>query len=251
MMLAFSGNAQAISNKPFHWGFAKSKNHQPADAGQELTNLLQQYDAFYLGNTKEKTIYLTFDNGYENGYTPQVLDVLKKQNVKAAFFVTGHFVKDQPELIKRMAEEGHIIGNHSYHHPDLTTKTSRVIQEELESVDEEVYKITGEKNNLYLRPPRGIFSERVLEETKKLGYQTVFWSVAFVDWKINAQKGWRYAYDNMMKQAHPGAIYLLHTVSRDNAEALDQAITDMKKEGYTFKSLDDLMFEKSMMLETL
>nr|MDH3155313.1 delta-lactam-biosynthetic de-N-acetylase [Bacillus licheniformis] len=251
LTLAFSGNAEAISNKAIHWGFSKSKNHQPADAGQELTNLLQQYDAFYLGNTKEKTIYLTFDNGYENGYTPQVLDVLKKQNVKAAFFVTGHFVKDQPELIKRMAEEGHIIGNHSYHHPDLTTKTSRVIQEELESVDEEVYKITGEKNNLYLRPPRGIFSERVLEETKKLGYQTVFWSVAFVDWKINAQKGWRYAYDNMMKQAHPGAIYLLHTVSRDNAEALDQAITDLKKEGYTFKSLDDLMFEKSMMLETL
>lgn len=229
LTLAFSGNAEAISNKAIHWGFSKSKNHQPADAGQELTNLLQQYDAFYLGNTKEKTIYLTFDNGYENGYTPQVLDVLKKQNVKAAFFVTGHFVKDQPELIKRMAEEGHIIGNHSYHHPDLTTKTSRVIQEELESVDEEVYKITGEKNNLYLRPPRGIFSERVLEETKKLGYQTVFWSVAFVDWKINAQKGWRYAYDNMMKQAHPGAIYLLHTVSRDNAEALDQAITDLKK----------------------
>ncbi|XBM35687.1 delta-lactam-biosynthetic de-N-acetylase [Bacillus licheniformis] len=251
LTLAFSGNAEAISNKAIHWGFSKSKNHQPADAGQELTNLLQQYDAFYLGNTKEKTIYLTFDNGYENGYTPQVLDVLKKQNVKAAFFVTGHFVKDQPELIKRMAEEGHIIGNHSYHHPDLTTKTSRVIQEELESVDEEVYKITGEKNNLYLRPPRGIFSERVLEETKKLGYQTVFWSVAFVDWKINAQKGWRYAYDNMMKQAHPSVIYLLHTVSRDNAEALDQAITDLKKEGYTFKSLDDLMFEKSMMLETL
>lgn len=251
LTLAFSGNAEAISNKAIHWGFSKSKNHQPADAGQELNTLLQQYDAFYLGNTKEKTIYLTFDNGYENGYTPQVLDVLKKQNVKAAFFVTGHFVKDQPELIKRMAEEGHIIGNHSYHHPDLTTKTSRVIQEELESVDEEVYKITGEKNNLYLRPPRGVFSERVLEETKKLGYQTVFWSVAFVDWKINAQKGWRYAYDNMMKQAHPGAIYLLHTVSKDNAEALDQAITDLKKEGYTFKSLDDLMFEKSMMLKTL
>ncbi len=237
LMLAFSGNAEAISNKAIHWGFSKSKNHQPADAGQELNSLLQQYDAFYLGNTKEKTIYLTFDNGYENGYTPKVLDVLKKQNVKAAFFVTGHFVKDQPELIKRMAEEGHIIGNHSYHHPDLTTKTSRVIQEELESVDEEVYKITGKKNNLYLRPPRGVFSERVLEETKKLGYQTVFWSVAFVDWKINAQKGWRYAYDNMMKQAHPGAVYLLHTVSKDNAEALDQAITDLKKKAIHLKAL--------------
>ena len=124
-------------------GVFQKQNHQPADAGQELNNLYSSTTPLF-GQHKGKTIYLTFDNGYENGYTPQVLDVLKTKR-QSGLFVTGHFVKDQPELIKRMAEEGHIIGNHSYHHPDLTTKTSRVIQEELESVDEEVYKITGEK----------------------------------------------------------------------------------------------------------
>lgn len=242
---------QAISNQPINWGFSKSKNHEPADAGKKLNELTKKYGAFYLGNTKEKTIYLTFDNGYENGYSGKVLDVLKKHHVKAAFFVTGHFVKDQPELIKRMADEGHIIGNHSYHHPDLTTKTARAISEELETVNQAVFQITEKTDNLYLRPPRGVFSERVLKEAEKLGYQTVFWSAAFVDWKINAQKGWKYAYDNIMRQAHPGAIYLLHTVSRDNAEALDQAITDLKKEGYTFKSLDELLFEKERMLPDL
>lgn len=243
-----AGPAHAISNDPINWGFSKSKNHEPADAGKKLNELMNKYDAFYLGNTKEKTIYLTFDNGYENGYSAKVLDVLKKHDVKAAFFVTGHFVKDQPELVKRMADEGHIVGNHSYHHPDLTKKTAKAIAEELESVNQAVFQVTGKTDNLYLRPPRGVFSERVLNEAGKLGYQTIFWSAAFVDWKIDAQKGWKYAYDNIMKQAHPGAIYLLHTVSRDNAEALDQAITDLKKEGYTFKSLDDFMFEKQRLL---
>ncbi|MEI4791008.1 delta-lactam-biosynthetic de-N-acetylase [Bacillus sp. FJAT-53060] len=236
--------AAAVSNKPIYWGFAKNKEHKPADAGKELTALLKKYDAFYLGNTKKKVIYFTFDNGYENGYTPKILDVLKKHQVPGTFFVTGHFVKDQPQLVKRMVEEGHIIGNHSYHHPDLTKKSMTEIKEELDSVNEAVYKITGKQDNLYLRPPRGVFSERVLKETKKLGYQTVFWSVAFVDWHIHHQKGKQYAYDQMMKQAHPGAIYLLHTVSRDNAEALDDAITSLKKQGYSFKSLDDLMLEK-------
>ncbi|WP_156736087.1 delta-lactam-biosynthetic de-N-acetylase [Bacillus velezensis] len=244
-------SAEAMPNERINWGFKRSVNHQPPDAGRQLDNLVKKYDAFYLGNTKEKTIYLTFDNGYENGYTPKVLDVLKKHHVTGTFFVTGHFVKEQPDLIKRMSKEGHIIGNHSFHHPDLTTKTGDQIQDELDSVTEAVYNITGKRDNLYLRPPRGVFSEYVLKETKRLGYQTVFWSVAFVDWKVNEQKGKQYAYDHMIKQAHPGAIYLLHTVSKDNSEALDDAITDLKKEGYTFKSIDDLMFEKEMKLPRL
>lgn len=251
MLISCTLPVQAISNDKINWGFSKSKNHEPADAGRRLNELIKKYGAFYHGNTKEKTIYLTFDNGYENGYSDKVLDVLKKHKVKAAFFVTGHFVTDQPELIKRMADEGHIIGNHSYHHPDLTTKTARAISEELETVNQAVFQVTGKTDNLYLRPPRGVFSERVLNEAEKLGYQTVFWSAAFVDWKIDSQKGWKYAYNNIMKQAHPGVIYLLHTVSKDNAEALDQAITDLKREGYTFKSLDDLLFEKQLLLPAL
>ncbi len=181
-------SAEAVPNERINWGFKRGVNHQPPDAGRQLDNLVKKYDAFYLGNTKEKTIYLTFDNGYENGYTPKVLDVLKNITSRA-LFCHGSFCERAPDLIKRMSKEGHIIGNHSFHHPDLTTKTGDQIQDELDSVTEAVYNITGKRDNLYLRPPRGVFSEYVLKETKRLGYQTVFWSVAFVDWKVNEQKG--------------------------------------------------------------
>ncbi|MCM3653919.1 delta-lactam-biosynthetic de-N-acetylase [Metabacillus litoralis] len=234
----------AQSNKPLHWGFAKSKNHEPPSAGVELDTLLGKYGSFYLGNSTTKEIYLTFDNGYENGYTPKVLDVLKKQKVPATFFVTGHYLEKEPGLVKRMVNEGHIVGNHSWHHPDLTTQSAEKLKKELESVRLKVEELTGQKEMNYLRPPRGIFSERVLAESKKLGYTTVFWSLAFIDWKVDAQRGWKYSYDNIMRQIHPGSILLLHTVSKDNAEALDQAIIDLKKEGYIFKSLDDMMINK-------
>lgn len=236
--------AGAESNHPIHWGFKKSQNHEPASAGKELDDLLKKYDAFYLGDPSKKMIYLTFDNGYENGYTAKVLDVLKKHKVPAVFFVTGHYLKTEPELVKRMVKEGHIVGNHSWYHPDLTTQSDNELKEELESVRLKVEELTGQKGMSYLRPPRGIFSERVLSKSKDLGYTTVFWSLAFIDWKVNDQKGWKYAYDNIMKQIHPGSILLLHTVSKDNAEALDQAITDLKKQGYIFKSIDELMINK-------
>nr|WP_307343282.1 delta-lactam-biosynthetic de-N-acetylase [Metabacillus malikii] len=236
----------AISNNPIHWGFKKSKNHQPASAGKELDEILSKYGSFYLGDTSKKEIYLTFDNGYENGYTSKVLDVLKKRKVPATFFVTGHYIESEPNLVKRMVNEGHIVGNHSWYHPDLTTQNDEKLKEELESVRLKVEELTGQKGMNYLRPPRGIFSERVLAEAKELGYTSVFWSLAFVDWKIDTQKGWRYSYDNIMKQIHPGAILLLHTVSKDNAEALDNAIVELEKQGYKFKSLDDLMVDKML-----
>ncbi|WP_418937002.1 delta-lactam-biosynthetic de-N-acetylase [Metabacillus fastidiosus] len=232
------------SNKPIHWGFKKSTNHEPADAGKELNELLSKYNSFYIGNTEKKDIYLTFDNGYENGYTAKVLDVLKKRKVPATFFVTGHYLKTDADLVKRMVKEGHIVGNHSWHHPDLTQVSDERLKEELESVRLRVEELTGQKGMQYLRPPRGIFSERVLNLSDRLGYQNVFWSLAFIDWKTDAQRGWKYSYDNIMRQIHPGSILLLHTVSRDNAEALDKAITDLQKQGYVFKSLDDLMLER-------
>ncbi len=236
--------AHAISNKPIHWGFKKSQNHEPASAGKELDELLSKYESFYMGDTSKKEIYLTFDNGYENGYTAKVLDVLKKQEVPATFFVTGHYLDTEPELVKRMVDEGHIVGNHSWYHPDLTTQSDVEFKKELESVRVKVEELTDQKGMSYLRPPRGIFSEKVLARAKELGYTSVFWSLAFVDWKIDAQRGWKYSYDNIMKQIHPGSILLLHTVSKDNAEALDHAIIELRKQGYTFKSLDDLMINK-------
>lgn len=248
-LLFFAAPASAsVSNTPIHWGFKKARNEEPAEAGAQLDELLEKYDAFYKGapNRNKKEIYLTFDNGYENGYTAKFLDVLKKEKVPGAFFVTGHYLESEPELVKRMAKEGHIIGNHSYYHPDLTKVDDARLKRELEMVRAKTEEITGIKNMVYLRPPRGILSERTLKLAKEEGYTHVMWSLAFVDWKVNEQKGWQYAYDNIMRQIHPGAIILLHTVSKDNADALEKAIQDLKKKGYTFKSLDDLVKNKSV-----
>lgn len=233
-----------MGNSSIHWGFKKGANEQPAEAGPILDKLLENYEAYYKGDPNKKDIYLTFDNGYENGYTGQILDVLKKEKVTAAFFVTGHYLDSQPDLVKRMAKEGHIIGNHTWYHPDLTTVSDQRFKEELEKVRARTEEITGAKHMSYLRPPRGIFSNRTLALANEEGYTHVLWSLAFVDWHTDRQQGWRYAYDNIMKQIHPGAILLLHTVSKDNAEALEKVIQDLKKRGYTFKSLDDLSMKK-------
>jgi len=240
----FSCASAAVSNHPIHWGFQKNNNHQPPDAGKEWSELLNKYGAFYLGDPSKKEIYLTFDNGYENGYTSKILDVLKKHDVHATFFVTGHYLKTAPDLVKRMVKEGHIVGNHSWSHPDMTTISADKIKKELDAVSDKVKELTGQDGTVYVRPPRGIFSERTLALSEKYGYRNIFWSLAFVDWKVNEQKGWRYAYDNIINQIHPGAIILLHTVSKDNADALDEAIKTLKQQGYTFKSLDDLVMEK-------
>ncbi|GLB59912.1 delta-lactam-biosynthetic de-N-acetylase [Cytobacillus sp. NCCP-133] len=247
IFLFFSGTAYAnYGNSPIHWGFKKAKDEVPAEAGKPLDALLERHGSYYKGDTSKKDIYLTFDNGYENGYTGQILDVLKKENVPAAFFVTGHYLKSAPDLVKRMAAEGHIIGNHSWHHPDMTRVSDEKFIKELEMVRAETENLTGIKQMAYLRPPRGIFSERTLALAKKEGYTHVFWSLAFVDWNTDRQKGWQYSYDNIMRQIHPGCILLLHTVSKDNADALEKAIQDLKKRGYNFKSLDDLTWEQAL-----
>lgn len=232
--------ADTYSITTLHWGFKKSQNHEPPDAGQKYNELLKKHDAFYLGDTSKKEIYLTFDNGYENGYTEKVLDVLKKKKVPAAFFVTGYYLKDQPDLVKRMVNEGHIVGNHSWHHPDMTQVNDVRFKKELDMIKEEYKNITGLDNMTYLRPPRGTFSDRTLALANQMGYQHVFWSLAYVDWYTDQQKGWRYSYDNIMAQIHPGAILLLHTVSKDNAEAMEKVIDDLRKQGYEFKSLDEI-----------
>lgn len=234
----------AVSNQPIHWGFKKSVDEQGADAGKEYEDILEDYGAVYKGDPEKKVLYLTFDAGYEYGHTPKILDVLKKEKVPATFFVTGHFLESQPELAKRIVKEGHIIGNHSWFHPDFTRSSNEDIREELRKVKETTKELTGQKKMKYLRPPRGIFSERTMQIAKEEGYTHVFWSIAFVDWNVNQQRGWQYSYDNLMRQAHPGGIILLHSVSKDNADALEQAIKDLKNRGYKFKSLDHLMKQR-------
>src|SRR5690625_3140752 len=229
----------------YGWGYKKNTNQKRPDIGQ-YQEIIEKYDAYYADESGEKVIYLTFDNGYEQGHTENILNVLQQEKVPATFFVTGHYVEEEPELIKRMVDDGHIIGNHSYHHPDFTKTSQEEIKEELATLEQAVAEVSDQKELQYLRPPRGTFNEDTLAWTNDLGYIHVFWSLAFKDWVTDEQKGWQYAYDQIMDQIHPGAIVLLHTVSSDNAEALERVISDLKDQGYTFKSLDDLHFKNSI-----
>ncbi len=243
--------AKEYQNIQYDWYFKPSKNHQPATTEPEFKQLLDKYGGIFIDDTDEKRLYLTFDNGYEQGYTGAILDVLREKRVPAAFFVTGHYIKEEPELVKRMVNEGHIVGNHSFNHPNFVQTGDAKIRKELESVEQLFKKVTGKKMPKYLRPPRGIFSERTLAISSQLGYTNVFWSLAYKDWETNRQKGWKYAYDNVMKRVHPGAVILLHTVSKDNAEALGKMIDDLRKQGYTFHSLDELMIKRTLPHEWL
>lgn len=240
--LCAPASAHSSASQPYHFGFKKSKGGAPASINEEgFKHVLEKYGAVFRGGSDTKTLYLTFDNGYENGFTPHILDVLKQKRVPAAFFVTGHYVKDQPELIMRMAAEGHIVGNHSWSHPDMTRIGAQAIHNEMDKVKAEVAGLTGQPTMAFMRPPRGIFSDSMLAACKEQGYTAVFWSIAYKDWDVHAQKGKQYAYDQVVRQLHPGAVILLHAVSSDNAEALADIIDEAVRQGYTFKSLDDLL----------
>lgn len=233
--------AAVSADAPFHFGFKRSVNGKLPSINEEgFKEIVDKHGAVFLGDTSRKELFLTFDNGYENGFTASILDTLKAKQVPAIFFITGHYVKDQPELVKRMAAEGHLIGNHSWSHPDMTTITDAKMKEELDRVKQATTELTGIAKMDYLRPPRGIFSDRTLRVTGDLGYTNVFWSVAYKDWDVNQQRGSTYAYQKVVEQLHPGAVILLHSISKDNTEALGSIIDEARRQGYEFKSLDML-----------
>ncbi|WP_416285466.1 delta-lactam-biosynthetic de-N-acetylase [Paenibacillus barengoltzii] len=233
--------ADAQADVAHHFGFKKSVGGQLPSINEEgFKDIIDKHGAIFFGDPSSKVLFLTFDNGYENGYTAPILDTLKAKKVPAIFFVTGHYIKDQPELLKRMVAEGHLIGNHSWSHPDMTTISDAQIREELEKVKSATAKVTGQAKMDFLRPPRGIFSDRTLRVTKELGYTNVFWSVAYKDWDVNDQRGANYAYQKVVSQLHPGAVILLHSVSKDNAAALGAIIDEARRQGYEFKSLYEL-----------
>lgn len=228
----------SLPEKCIGWGFRRTKD------GPEFTKSqieqMKKYSCIYRENTDKKTIYLTFDEGYENGYTSIILDTLREKGVQAAFFVTGPYVKENPELIKRMEKEGHIIGNHTVNHPSLPEVNDiEVLKKELFDLDRLIYGVCGKKVQ-YLRPPKGEYSEKTLAITKDLGYTNVFWSQAYVDWKDNVSAD--EAFQEITKNIHPGCVLLLHAVSKGNAEALGDVIDYARKEGYTFKKLDEYIF---------
>ncbi len=220
------------------WWFRRNSEHIPPSAQMDIN--ISQYDAYYLGDTQHKVIYLTFDEGYENGYTPQILDILKENDVKAAFFVTKDYIESYPELVQRMVDEGHIVGNHSVTHSDMPDLTDDEIKGELQECADYFKEFTGVDMPKYFRPPAGVYSIRSLEKTQEAGYKTIFWSFAYQDWDRNNQPGKEAAYNMVMNNYHNGSIMLLHAVSQSNTEALDDMLKSLKAEGYTFLSLDDL-----------
>ena len=222
------------------WGLSFQTEGE-APIGNATEEELAQYGAYYLGDTDEKVIYLTFDCGYENGYTETILDALKKHNAPAAFFVVGNMVETAPEIIKRMAEEGHIVGNHTYHHPDMSAISDQsAFQEELESLEALYRETTGQELSRFYRPPQGKYSVENLKQAQALGYTTVFWSLAYVDWYVDDQPTAEEAYAKLLPRIHDGAIVLLHSTSATNAAILDELLTKWEDMGYRFASLEEL-----------
>ena len=232
-------SVQAQPVQTYEWGlhFEKAKTIPVPNLSDDVLN---KYDAYFHGNTAEKVIYITFDAGYENGYTAPILDALKKHNVPAVFFLVGPYIEENPELVKRMVAEGHIVGNHSYNHPDMTTKTKEEFINQLNKTADAYKKVTGQPMPMYYRPPEGKFTEDNLLWAQQAGYTTVLWSSAYVDWNNNDQPSHSYAFEKIDQRTFDGAIFLLHSTSRTNAEILDQQIARWKQAGYSFASIDQL-----------
>ena len=236
----YSTKATSVSAQSTGWGLSfQEEGKRPT--GNASIDDLKQYNAYYASDTDQKIIYLTFDAGYENGNTPAILDALKKHQAPAVFFVVGNFIKDNPDLIRRILAEGHIIGNHTMTHPDLPQISSMdAFQKELQDVEELYTSLTGEPMTKFYRPPRGIYSTENLSMAKELGYSTFFWSLAYVDWIQDQQPSREEAFQKLLTRIHPGAIVLLHNTSSTNAEILDELLTKWKEMGYEFHSLKEL-----------
>ena len=222
------------------WGLSFPQEGQPP-TGPASVQQLQQYSAAYLGDTTQPVLYLTFDAGYENGCTEKILDVLKKQEVPAAFFLVGNYIEKNADLVRRMVDEGHIVGNHTMHHYDMSKLSDReAFSKELTDLEELFRQTTGKELPKYYRPPQGIYSQENLAMAKEMGYQTVFWSLAYVDWNNDRQPTREEAFAKLLPRVHNGAVVLLHSTSATNAEILDEQLTKWKAMGYRFKSIDQL-----------
>lgn len=225
-----------------NWGLSfPTEGQQPI--GNVSAATLKDYNAYYVGGA-EKVIYLTFDAGFESGCTPAILDTLKKHNAPAAFFLVGNYLETAPELVQRMVDEGHIVGNHTYHHPDMSKILSKeAFAAELSATEEKFREITGKDMPKFYRPPQGKYSESNLAQAKELGYTTVFWSLAYVDWYQDKQPTHEEAFGKLIPRIHDGAVVLLHSTSQTNAEILDELLTKWEALGYRFGSLTELAAE--------
>jgi len=222
------------------WGLSFQTQGQPP-TGNVSADTLKQWNAYYVGDTNAKKIYLTFDAGFENGNTPAILDALKKHRAPACFFLVGNYIDTAPDLVKRMVDEGHIVGNHTMHHPDMSKIAEQsAFEKELNGLAEKFTELTGQPMQKFYRPPQGKFSEENLKQAQALGYTTVFWSLAYVDWYTDNQPTDEQAFSKLLPRIHNGAIVLLHSTSETNARILDELLSKWEQDGYSFAPLSDL-----------
>lgn len=232
--------AASLEASSENWGLSFPEEGK-CPTGNATIEELKEYNAYFAQDTGEKILYLTFDCGYENGNTPAILEALEKHHAPAAFFVVGTYIRDNPDLVKQMAAQGHIVGNHTYSHPDMSQISSlEGFQKELTQVEDLYKEVTGEEMPRCYRPPRGVYSTENLQMAKELGYDTFFWSLAYVDWLQDQQPTHEEAFEKLLGRIHPGAIVLLHNTSRTNGEIIDELLTRWEEMGYTFKSLSEL-----------
>lgn len=225
------------------WGLSFREEGAPPE-GNASAEYLSRFGAYYIDEkgARDKTIYLTFDAGYENGNTEDILDVLKEKDVPAAFFVVGNFVEDEPEILRRMEAEGHIVGNHTMTHPDMASIADiDEFRGELTELEEAYKAVTGKEMKKFYRPPRGVYSENNLKQAQDMGYTTVLWSLAYEDWYENDQPAREEALNLLNKRIHSGAIVLLHSTSKTNARVLGELIDGWREKGYKFESIDKLL----------
>lgn len=222
------------------WGLS-FRQEGAAPIGNAGMDQLRRYDAAYLGDTTQKVLYLTFDAGYENGCTEKILDILKAHDVKAAFFLVGNYIERNADLVRRMVEEGHTVGNHTMHHYDMSKISDKdTFTKELGDLEALYQETTGQELPKFYRPPQGIYSEENLRMAQELGYKTVFWSLAYVDWKNDAQPDPAASIEKLLKRTHNGAVILLHSTSKTNEQILDTLLTRWEAEGYTFAPIGEL-----------
>lgn len=221
----------------YGFGVKKNTNHKQPDIGFYKT-IIEENNGIYVGNNNSKKIYITFDCGYENGYTERILDILENHNITATFFITGHYIDSASKLVLRMKEDGHVIGNHSNKHKDITKISEDEIKKEVLELEQKYQKLTNSNIDPFYRPPEGSFDVKSLNVIKRLGYTTLFWSLAYKDW--NQENSIDYVVDEISNNIHNGAIILMHTVSESNALALEKVIISLKKQGYVFSSTYEL-----------
>lgn len=232
---------ESLDNKKIGWGIKRNDNHEQPDVGNVNRKILDKYQGLYMGNKEQKLVYLTFDLGYEAGYTPKILEVLKQNEVKATFFITAHYLNTQPDLVKQMIDEGHIVGNHTVNHNSMPSCSLDTIKKEVMDLHSAIYEKFGYEMK-FIRPPKGEYSERTVAYTNTLGYTSVMWSFGYDDWDEKKQGREEYGKKKILDNVHNGEIMLLHATSKDNANILEDVIKEIKNMGYEFRNIDQ--FEK-------